>query len=56
MAPDKVSISAADIVGRAQAEIVSEKFLKLQIQMKIVPVSLFLNCDKVLQWQVVLQV
>ena len=46
MAPDEVPVGAADIVGRAQAEIVSEKFLKLQIQMKIVPVGLFLNCDK----------
>ena len=46
MAANEVSIGPADIMGRAQAEIVSEKFLKLQIQMKVVPVSLFLNCDK----------
>ena len=46
MAANEVSIGAADIVGRAQAEILSEKFLKLKIQMKVISVSLFLNCDK----------
>ena len=46
MAANEVSIGPADIVGRAKAEIVSEKLLKLQIQMKIVPVGLFLNSEK----------
>ena len=39
MVANEVSIGPANIMGRAQAEIVSEKLLKLQIQMKIVPVS-----------------
>ena len=46
MLANEFSIGPANIMGRAQAEIVSEKLLKLQIQMKIVPVGLFLNCDK----------
>ena len=46
MVANEFSIGPANIMGRAQAEIVSEKLLKLQIQMKIVSVSLFLNCDK----------
>ena len=46
MAANEVSIGPADIMGRAKAEIVSEEFLKLQIQMKVVTVDLFLNCDK----------
>ena len=46
MAANEVPISAADIVGRAQAEILSEKFLKLQIQMKVISVGFFLDSEK----------
>ena len=33
-------------MGRAQAEIVSEKLLKLQIQMKVISVGFFLDSEK----------
>ena len=46
MTANEVSIGPADIVGRAQAEIVSKKFLKLQIQMKVISVGLFLDSEK----------